>query len=222
MTDAKLVVDLSANDLGKTDVAGLMAHGVAAAILSPFSKPNPPHDMAGLAELCRRGGLPILSWYGLPYFGDSFAEERDLRWCVELAREYAPLNNTLFADCENDAREVGWDNAPAPTADQRVEALWRVKRDIVEAAGHRFGVYSGTFWWRDHMGKRARSKTAHGGCRRTGRAGIRVARSPRIRSTVTTSSPSGRSWWGTSSRRCGGSSRRSAPATRAAAGRSAT
>lgn len=152
MTEHRLVVDLSSNDLGQTDFAELLAHGVKGAILSPFSRSNPPHEMAGMADECLRAGMPILAWYGLPYFGLPFAEARDLRWCVELSKAYPPLSRTIWADCESDARDVGWDSAPVPTADQRVEALWNLKRDLVEPEGWRFGIYAGTYWWRDHMG----------------------------------------------------------------------
>lgn len=147
----QLVVDLSNNDLGQTDFACLKAHGVAAVILSPFSRINPPHEMAELADDAKRAGMPILSWYGLPYFGSIHGEERDLRWCVDLQREYPSLDRTIWADCEADACDNGW-NVPRPTPDERVAALWHCKRDIVEAAGCRFGVYAGTYWWRDNMG----------------------------------------------------------------------
>lgn len=155
MADYPLVVDLSSNDLGETDFPCLKAAGVVAAVYGVFSGNGSPHAMAAFADEGLRAGIPVLSWYGLPYFGDVYGEERDLRWCVEVAKYYPPLNNTIWMDCEEDANKVGWNNAPTPSQDERIAALWRVKRDIIEIAGYRAGVYAGTYWWRDNMGNTA-------------------------------------------------------------------
>jgi len=145
------VCDVSNNDLDAFDFDCMKAQGVVGIIPSPFSRFHPPHDMARFADEALRHDMPIISWYGLPYFGDTAAEERDLKWCVELARDYPPLTKALVADVETDACDNGW-NAPRPTADQRVDALWRIKRDVIEAAGYKCIVYAGIYYWANQMG----------------------------------------------------------------------
>ena len=146
-----IVLDLSVNDLGTIDVPGFLAAGVEGVVLGVYSA-NPPHDMANVADQCLAGGLPVLGFYGLVYFGDTAAEERDTRWAIELAKEYGVSN--VWMDVETDARDQGWTQAPRPTPPQRVSALLRVE-SLITDAGLTPGVYTYRGFWEQQMGNSA-------------------------------------------------------------------
>ena len=146
-----IVLDLSSNDLGTIDIPGFLAAGVEGVVLGVYSA-NPPHDMAAVAQQCIDGGLPVLGFYGLVYFGDATAEERDIRWAIDLAQQFGVQN--VWMDVEVDAVDEGWKQAPRPTPAQRVSALLRVET-LITNAGLTPGVYTYRGFWESQMGNAA-------------------------------------------------------------------
>ncbi len=144
---SRLVLDLSSNDIGKTDPACLKAAGVDGVVIGVFSRGNPPHDMANLGDLCMSAGLPVLGTYGLPYFGDPDAVLRDAKWACEIAPQFKV--NQVWMDVETDACDNGW-SAPRPTPGQRISELMGVKR-YIQGAGLTPGVYSFKYFWQSQM-----------------------------------------------------------------------
>jgi len=146
-----IVLDLSSNDLGTIDIPGFLAAGVEGVVLGVYSA-NPPHDMAAVAQQCMDAGLPVIGFYGLVYFGDAAAEERDTRWAIELAQQFGVQN--VWMDVETDAVDEGWRQAPRPSPAQRVSALLRVETLITDA-GLTPGVYTYRGFWESQMGNAA-------------------------------------------------------------------
>lgn len=142
-----LVLDLSSNDIGKTDPACLKAHGVTGVILGTYSQGNPPHDMVDLGDLCVSAGLPVIGTYGLVYFGDPNGVLRDITWACEIAPHFNVTQ--VWADVETDACDNGW-SVPRPTPGERIHELLDVQR-YIEGQGLKAGIYSGRPFWMSQM-----------------------------------------------------------------------
>lgn len=143
----RLIVDLSDNDLGKTDPACLKADGVDGVVIGVFSRGNPPHDMVNLGELCMSAGLPVIGVYGFPYFGDFHGLMRDTHWACDIAPHFGVTQ--VWMDVETDAVDQGW-TAPRPTPAERIDQLRTVRR-YIENKGLTPGVYTFPYWWTDQM-----------------------------------------------------------------------
>lgn len=144
MSDELTVIDLSSYDIGVTDPACLKAHGIESVILSPYSRVNPPHQMADLGDLCLRAGLRVHSLYGFAYFGHAGAAQRDTEWNLELARYFK--TDHIWVDCETDAYLNGW-IAPVPTPAGRNAELADVL-NLIRSHDQIPGIYTFEGWWR--------------------------------------------------------------------------
>lgn len=140
----KIVLDLSNNDLGTIDPACFKAHGVDGVYLGTFSRTNAPRVMADVAESCKQGGLEIWGFYGLPYYGDSYGETRDIRWAIDLAREFnAPR---VIIDTETDAYLNGWIDAAVPSPAHRNDVVEQLVGEI-QAKNLNPWIYTYAGWW---------------------------------------------------------------------------
>lgn len=141
------VVDLSQYDL-PVDPACLKAAGVTGVILGVFH-PSGPEPMAALGQACLDVGLPILGWYGLPYFGSPFGENRDITWAIANAQ--ATGVKRVWIDCEIDAAPFGFTDDLGATPGGRVSTI-RILTQRIRAAGLEPGIYSAPWWWRPNTG----------------------------------------------------------------------
>lgn len=122
----------------------MAASGVTGAILGVFSRGNPPHDMANAGDRLMSAGIPILGWYGLPYFGDSYGATRDIIWATQLAKAFK--TRRVWVDAEIDAYQVGFTSAHVPSVTERVATL-HDNVAIIENGGISAGMYSAPWWW---------------------------------------------------------------------------
>ena len=135
-----LVPDFSNYDASTFDPSCFYAAGVRRAIVGCQREPI-ARDM--LTRL-RAVGISVPAVYGFHYFGAAGGQAHEIVTAITLAHEFAvPL---VFIDCELDAQQAGWGEAP-PTIGQRVAQIAQsVER--VQDSGLNAGIYTGTWWWR--------------------------------------------------------------------------
>lgn len=135
-----LVPDFSNYDAPTFDPSCFYAAGVRRAIVGCQREPI-ARDM--LTRL-RTAGTEIPAVYGFHYFGAAGGQAHEIVTAITLAHEFdVPL---VFIDCELDAQQAGWGEAP-PTIGQRVAQIAQsVER--VQDSGLNAGIYTGAWWWR--------------------------------------------------------------------------
>ncbi len=143
------VLDLSGYDLPTLDAPCMNANGVTGAILGVFSENNPPGPMGDAAQSLRDAGIDILGFYGLIYFGSPYGVTRDTKWAIQLAKRFGV--ERVWLDCEIDGKAIGFNDAVTPTPASRVKEIRECVK-LVEDAGLKCGIYSGSWWWPGNTG----------------------------------------------------------------------
>ncbi len=143
------VLDLSGYDLPTLDAPCMNANGVTGAILGVFSENNPPGPMGDAAQSLRDAGIDILGFYGLIYFGSPYGVTRDTKWAIQLAKRFGV--ERVWLDCEIDGKAIGFTDAVTPTPASRVNEIRECVK-LVEDAGLKCGIYSGSWWWPGNTG----------------------------------------------------------------------
>ena len=135
-----LVVDLSNYDMPTFDPACFYGAGVRRAIVGCQREPI-ARDMV---ERLLAADIAVPALYGFHYFGANGGQAHEVTQAIGMAHDYGiPL---VFVDCELDAQQAGWGEAP-PTIGQRVAQIAQsVER--IQDAGLNAGIYTGAWWWK--------------------------------------------------------------------------
>lgn len=138
------LLDISSNDLSSLEPQCFLDHGINGVYVGTYSSWNAPVQMAMAAKMLQDAGVMIWAFYGLPYFGDAWGENRDLDWAITLCKQFGITR--VVIDAETDANQQGWDSAPTPTPQQR-NAVIRALVLKIRAAGLQPYIYTFTSWW---------------------------------------------------------------------------
>lgn len=140
-------LDLSQYDT-PFDASCFKAAGVDGVILGVFH-PGGKEKMAEAAGQLITAGVPIIGFYGLPYFGSLFGEQRDISWAIENALRFGV--SRVWIDCEIDAAPFGFTDDVGATPARRVKVIRELVAKI-RAAGLEPGIYSAPWWWKPETG----------------------------------------------------------------------
>ena len=142
-------LDLSAYDIPTFDAACFKKAGVESVILGVYSDTTAPEQMANVGQACVDAGITILGWYSLVYFGSPYGVTRDTKWAIQLAKRFGV--ERVWLDCEIDGKAIGFNDAVPPTPASRVKEIRECVK-LVEDAGLKCGIYSGSWWWPGNTG----------------------------------------------------------------------
>ena len=126
----------------------MLSAGVTGVILGVFH-PSGRDTMRDVALNFLRGGVEVMGFYGLPYFGSNFGEHRDVDWAIANCQETGVRR--VWVDAEIDAAPFGFTDNMGATTVRRVEAMERLVAKI-DRAGLLPGIYSAPWWWKPNTG----------------------------------------------------------------------
>ena len=133
------VLDVSNYDADTFDVACLKAAGVDRVIVG-CQLPLVAREMVTKAQA---GGIEVMGVYAYLYFGlDTLRQTQN---AVQVAREFHVP--TVWLDCESTGADQ---EANGVTPEQRIAYLLTCVQ-MVETAGLKCGIYTGSWWWPGRM-----------------------------------------------------------------------